>query len=143
MRLRNTRKNAKEIERERYCKDEAGNRRGKKKERAIKNIKNIYVYIYNCINVPGSFYEQARKAVNYAVRSNKISGKPATLPPLAQMEREKEGRMFDPESFIVASAFALLHNIVKIYLFSISRKCHYHHDHYIVIIIIIINIDLN
>lgn len=32
--------------------------------------------------------------------------------------------MFDPESFIVASAFALLHNIVKIYLFSISRKYH-------------------
>lgn len=84
MRLRNARKNAKEIERERYCKNEAGDGEKRARARDIEHKKNIYIiYVTALLYREGSFYEQARKAVYSPVRSNKVSGKPlATLPPL-------------------------------------------------------------
>lgn len=57
----------------------------RKKKSALDKRTYIKKYIY--VTVPGSFYEQARKAIYSPARSNKVSGKPpATLPPLMQIE---------------------------------------------------------
>lgn len=112
----------------------------------LKEKRNIYV---TCIVAPGSFHDASKESRIFSQQKQQSGKLPAILPLLAQIDWEgKAGRKFDPENFIVASAFALvfffLHNIVKIYLFdfqeiSLSSAVSF----MIIVVIVIININLN
>lgn len=64
---------------------------GKKRARTISiSKKNIHICVTVLLYREESFYEQARKAVYFPVKSNKVSGKsPATLFPFTQNGKGK------------------------------------------------------